>query len=250
MRVRLAEKWRRMVVARWGRRDHLLRTNVPYISFTFDDFPRSAFVHGGRILAARGVHGTYFVALKLLDRPSPSGPIASVDDVKTLIREGHELGCHTFDHADGRSTPPAAFERSIVANREALQAIIPGAELPVFAYPLNGPQLAVKRSVGRHFLACRGGGQTFNTGLIDLNLLNAFFLDHRNWGRLDTVQSLIKRNSEARGWLIFATHDIASDPSPYGCAPGFFSDVVDLAIASGARVLPMARVCDELHDAH
>jgi peptidoglycan/xylan/chitin deacetylase (PgdA/CDA1 family) len=245
--LRARNKWRRLLVGQYGRRDFALQTNVPYISFTFDDFPRSAFLEGGRILAAAGARGTYFVSMQLLDSQSRSGPIASRDDVKALLRDGHELGCHTFEHLDGRHATVAAFERSVVANGAALDGIVPGARFPVFAYPLDGPVLGIKRAVGAHFVGCRGGGQTFNSGIIDLNLLNAYFLDWRNRGDLGAVRDVIERNAAARGWLIFATHDVAADPSMYGCDSEFFENVVRLAVQSRACVVPMMRACEELH---
>ena len=58
LRRRLANKWRRLSVDRFGRRQFRLRSDAPYVSFTFDDFPRSAYLEGGRVLAERGARGT------------------------------------------------------------------------------------------------------------------------------------------------------------------------------------------------
>jgi peptidoglycan/xylan/chitin deacetylase (PgdA/CDA1 family) len=243
---RLRNRWRRFTTERYGRRDFRLESDTPYVSFTFDDFPRTAFTEGGRILSAHGARGTYFVSFDLVGGPSVSGPIASHDEVVHLVREGHELGCHTFEHLDGTRASADAFERSITANRAALHHHVPGQEFSVFAYPLDGPVLNVKRAVGKHFIGCRGGGQTFNRGRMDLNLLKAYFLDWRNRGNLDVVRAVIEQNVAERGWLIFATHDVASAPSKYGCEPEFFDQVVRLAVQSGARVRTMAQACAEL----
>lgn len=243
---RFQRMWRRFAVARAGRRNFRLSSEAPYISFTFDDFPRSALFEGGRILAEQGVRGTYFVSLKLLGSASPSGPIASQEDLTTLLHEGHQLGCHTYDHLDGCNVDIEVFEESIQANRRAFLEIVAAGDLPVFAYPLNGPVLRIKRAVGKHFVACRGGKQRFNSGVIDLNLLNAFFLDKRNRSNLDAVRKVISQNAASRGWLIFATHDVAAEPSAYGCEPGYFEEVVRLSRQSGARVVPMMTACQEL----
>jgi peptidoglycan/xylan/chitin deacetylase (PgdA/CDA1 family) len=245
-RQRLASKWRRVSVDRFGCRPFTLRSDAPYVSFTFDDFPRSAYVEGGRILADHGVRGTYFVSYRLLGQPSVSGLIAPPDDLPGLVREGHELGCHTFEHLDGTRATPSAFDRSIAANRAAVAETVPEAEMSVFAYPLDGPVLGVKKAVGRHFAGCRGGGQTFNGRVMDLNLLKAYFFDWKNRGNVDEVRQLLAANAAARGWLIFATHDVAAAPSDYGCTPQFFSTVVRLALESGARVRPMMQACREL----
>ena len=116
----------------------------------------------------------------------------------------------------------------------------------MFAYPLDGPVLSVKKEVGRHFVGCRGGGQSFNSGIIDLNLLKAFFIDSKSSGDLDAMKRIINENAAARGWLIFATHDVVTAPSDYGCSPALFEEVVRLSRQSGARVLPMMQVCREL----
>jgi peptidoglycan/xylan/chitin deacetylase (PgdA/CDA1 family) len=230
----------------YARRDFPLNTDVPYVTFTFDDFPRSAFFTGGRILARQGVRGTYFISLQRLGAPSDSGPIASREDLRALLRDGHELGCHTFEHLDGCSASVAAFERSIQTNRAAFTEIVPGSYFSVFAYPLDGPVLSIKQAVGKYFVGCREGGQYFNIGVLDLNLLKGYFLDWRNRGDLSAVRHIIDLNTAARGWLIFATHDVAVNPSRYGCEPTFFAEVVRLAVASGARVVPMMQACEEL----
>ncbi len=243
---RAGNKWRRYAIERWGRRDVDIDPSEPYVSFTFDDFPRTAYTVGGRILHAYGARGTYFVSSALLSGPSPSGPIATPDDVARAVADGHEIGCHTRDHLDGTRETPQAFERSIVANHAAIARIIPDHEMNVFAYPLEGPTLAVKRAVGPHFVASRGGGQVFNAGRVDFHLLKSFFLDWKSRDDVHAIERLIAENAEKRGWLIFSTHDIADSPSPYGCSPDGFADIVELACRSGARVLPMGDVCRRL----
>jgi hypothetical protein len=123
---------------------------------------------------------------------------------------------------------------------------VPGGRLETFAYPFDGPRLAVKRALHGRFLCCRGGGQTFNRGVVDLALVKSYFIDHRAGESVDGIADLIRRNNAARGWLVFSTHDVTDEPSPFGCRPGFFERVVRLARQSGARVLPVGEVCAEL----
>jgi peptidoglycan/xylan/chitin deacetylase (PgdA/CDA1 family) len=237
---------RRRAIERFARRDFCLDGDVSYVSFTFDDFPSSALTEGGRILGNSGVRGTYFVSLQLLECDSPSGRIASWADLESLVSEGHELGCHTFGHLDGSKVSAAEFERSIEANSQALATSAIDAKFQVFAYPLNGPAVETKRIAGERFLACRGGGQCFNRDTVDLSLLKAYFLDHRSGQNLAEVRQLIEANAAAKGWLIFATHDVAENPSPYGCPPAFFDEIVRLSLMSGAKVMPMSHVCQQL----
>lgn len=222
-----------------------VRTDQPLISFTFDDFPRTALVTGGAILKHFGVSGTYYTSLGLVGKDSPSGPIFLLDDLGRALEQGHELGCHTFSHCHSWQTGTKAFEDSITQNRAALHEHIPGAEFKSFSYPISEPRPLTKRTIAKYFLSCRAGGQTLNSGKTDLNQLSAFFLE-KTKGNLQPVKDLIDQNKAARGWVVFATHDVASDPSPFGCTPEFFESVVQYAMDSGARILPVVKALESI----
>lgn len=100
----------RLLASRWlGRRPIFLQSAKPIISFTFDDFPTSALKIGGAILKNHRIAGTYYASLGLMDRDSPVGRIFSADDLKNLIAQGDELGCHTFAHCHAWATKPRTF---------------------------------------------------------------------------------------------------------------------------------------------
>lgn len=247
-RVRFAMEATRVLF----RRQLVVRTPVPLISFTFDDFPRSAFLNASAILGRCGILGTYYVSLSLAGKESQMGPMYQIEDLKELARLGHELGCHTFGHCHSWDTPPDIFEKAILDNQQALNEVLPGTAFQTFSYPFSGPRLPVKQVAGRHFLCCRGGGlragrfflrhhaggQTFNSGTTDLNLLCAFFLEQSRENP-EVVKRLIDQNAQARGWLILATHDVRDTPSRFGCTPAFFEQVVQWSVKSGARLLPV-----------
>ena len=193
----------------------------PLISFTFDDFPRSALEIGGDILLRHGVAGTYYVSLGLLDQDSPTGRICSVEHVAEALAQGHELGCHTFNHSDAWETDSRSFAESILANRTALKHVVPQAGFLTMSYPISTPRPSIKRRSGRLFMGCRGGGQTCNVGTVDLNYLQAFFLEQAR-DSPDIIGEMINRNFTQAGWLIFATHDISTQPTRFGCTPDFF----------------------------
>ena len=227
------------------RRPQLISLQRPLISFTFDDFPQSALLAGGGILNRFGLAGTYYASLGLVGKQEPSGQIFLPEDLATLFAQGHELGCHTFSHCDSWETEPKAFEESITENGAALHKLYPGAEFKTFSYPISLPRPLTKARTATHFVCCRGGGQTLNVGRTDLNQLSAYFLE-KSRGHIEAVRQLIDRNRQVHGWLIFATHDISVNPSPFGCTPEFFEAVVQYAISSGARILPVVRALEEL----
>jgi len=223
-----------------------IRSAIPIISFTFDDAPKSAFDAGREILKDYGARATYFISLGLLGAETEVGKIGSADDLTCAFEDGNELGCHTFNHLDAWYTPCNAFIESVARNQEALQRILPGARFTTFAYPKSGAKLSIKPVLAKIFACCRGGGQTANVHSADLNLLNACFLDRRTGVGPEFIRTVVDYNTRQCGWLILATHDVAADPSPFGCTPKFLKETVQYASRSGAMLLPMGKACARL----
>ncbi|MCC6544755.1 MAG: polysaccharide deacetylase family protein [Nitrospirae bacterium] len=235
----------RFVAERLYRRPMAMQNTLPFISFTFDDFPRSALQKGGDILMRFGLRATYYASLGLMGTKASTGMIFIPDDIKKLLAQGHELGCHTFAHSHSWKTSPRVFEESIINNNRALDNLVPGAVFRSFSYPILGPRPFSKRRAGRYFDSCRGGGQKFNIGTVDLNYLNAFFLE-KSRDNPRFVEDIIDQNSISKGWLIFATHDISESPTLYGCTSSFFERIVKYSLYSGAKILPVAEALDEI----
>lgn len=242
---RLKGRYQRTVAAAFYRRPFHCSGNQPIISFTFDDFPSSAGKQAASMLEHYGLHGTYYASLGLMGEVAPTGEIFRREDLTSLLQRGHEVGCHTFHHLHAFDTRASAFEKSIHKNRQALRKITADANMETHSYPISVPRPSTKNRCSRHFRACRAGGQTFNRGKTDLNCLRAFFLEQSR-DDLDAVKSMIDANKNAKGWLIFATHDVCNQPTRYGCVPGFFQAVVDYSVTSGALILPVAKALNEL----
>ncbi len=243
--AKILRRPQRIIARSFARRPLAISTQTPIISFTFDDFPRSALLTGGAILRSFGLRGTYYASLGLMGTQAPTGAIFLPEDLKVLLEQGHELGCHTFSHCDAWNTKPSVFEDSVVRNRQALGELLPGTSFETLSYPISVPHAGTKRRISKYFACCRCGGQTFNTGKVDLNYLSAFFLE-KSRGNPEIAKNLIDQNRGARGWLIFATHDICNAPTPWGCTPRFFEEIVRYAVNSGARILPVFQAYEAL----
>jgi len=241
--AKIVTRFRTELACSFYRRRLMMRNSVPVISFTFDDFPRSALQVGGDILKSYGVRGTYYGALGLIGMQTEVGELFTRDDLDCLLFDGHELGCHTFGHLDPWSETPSRFEASILRNASTASELLGGHRFRTFSYPLFYPRPLVKRRVADHFSCCRCGGQTFNSGIADVNLLAGYFIER---GREREIQRLIDLNSARNGWLIFATHDIADKPSPYGCTRELLDGIVRYAARSGARILPVIQAYEAI----
>jgi peptidoglycan/xylan/chitin deacetylase (PgdA/CDA1 family) len=221
-----------------------MRNAVPIISFTFDDFPKSSLHVGGGILKSFGYDATYYVSMGLMGKLDSAGEMFSQADLLLLSEQGHELGCHTFDHYPAWETKPDLFEKSILDNKAALEDALPGTSLQTFSYPISEPRPKTKQITSKYFRCSRGGGQAVNAATMDLNYLKAYFLDARR-SDLTDVRMRMEENSRSKGWLIFATHDISDAPTAFGCTPDFFHNVVRSAARSGARILPVTKALAE-----
>jgi len=238
-------RYQRITARYCARRPFPIVTQTPFISFTFDDFPRSALRIGGAILQSHGLAGTYYASLGLMGSQGPAGSMFLLEDLKLLLEQGHELGCHTFSHCHAGDTQSRVFEDAVIQNRQVLSKLVPQATFKTLSYPISVPRVRTKRRVAKYFSCCRCGGQVFNAGNADLNYLAAFFLE-KSRDNPEMVKGLIDENQRARGWLIFATHDICNDPTPWGCTPGFFEEIVRYAMNSGARILPVLQAYEAL----
>jgi len=177
--------------------------------------------------------------LALMDSVYEIGAAFSRADLEDLISGGHEIGSHTFAHLDAWATAADLFEASLRQNQRRLDELHPGQVFRTFSYPLNTPRPPIKKAAGALHACCRGGGQTYNAGTIDLNLLSSYFIDARNRGDLDAMKRIVDASCASGGWLIFSTHDIDDHPSPYGCTPGVFADLVKYASGAGPVILPV-----------
>lgn len=243
---RIVGKYRRSLARFFCRRMAPIRAEVPIISFTFDDAPGTALAKGAEVLGSHGIRATYYVSLGLLGSETAPGVIATREELLRAAGQGHELGCHTFHHLGAWETDTRQLMDSVRENTRALSDILPGARFRTFAYPKSQVRPSCKRRLGRLFDCCRGGGQTFNAGMTDLNLLKAFFIDRRYSVEMRQVARLIDLNAQCGGWLIFATHDVSPAPSLYGCTPELLADIAGCAVSSGALLLPVAEAFDRL----
>lgn len=214
------------------------------VSFTFDDFPRSAWIQGGAVLEEYDLRGTYYAAMGLAGTANTLGPMFEIDDLRAAHAQGHEIACHTFSHRDCRRAAPAEIVAEIDQNAAALADTLDGALLGNFAYPFGGVSLAAKSALHRRFASCRGTGRGVNQGTADLADLFSNPIYSRDFDR-ERLCQLIDDAQAAGGWVIFYTHDVCDEPSDFGCTPAQLKSIVAHA-TENATVLPVRDVLASL----
>ena len=224
------------VISALSTRPATWNSDIPTVSFTFDDFPRTAATAGGVLLKSFDARGTYYTAMGLLNTRNGLGEHFTLEDLHFLHEEGHEVGSHTFTHVGCRAISHSRFALEIEKGRSAIRDLAGFQDSGNFAYPFGQITWRVKRTVGPAFTSCRSTFPGLNGPQVDLNLLrgNALYGDV---DRLGQAKQLILKTEEHRGWLIFYTHDVRPNPSPFGCTPGLFESVVKFALQRGCRIL-------------
>jgi len=220
------------------------RRRGPIVSFTFDDFPKSAYSVGGATLEKFGARGTYYIASGLANTGGELGELFSADDLRALLDKGHELGSHTFHHSSARSVSCSDFQADVESGSKAVE-LLTGQDSTNFAYPFGCVTLGVKKTIGEFVSSARGIVPGINGPDVDLNLLRA----NRIYGDIDAarqIKELILRNVERKGWLIFYTHDVRPEPSFYGCTPALFEFAVSEAVRNSTRIMTISEVLSQI----
>jgi peptidoglycan/xylan/chitin deacetylase (PgdA/CDA1 family) len=215
-----------------------LKFDTPLLSIAFDDFPVSAAETGARILEAHGARGTYYAAAAMAETDGPCGRNFSARDLARLDSAGHEIGCHTFDHADCAVRAPFETLQSLAANRDALAAMGARGNARSLAYPYGETTFALKQSLPPRFGCARGVLPGLNLGSSDLAQLRAHALFGEAWtARLRTA---MKTAAKRKAWLIGFTHDVADAPSPWGTRAQDLDALLGFAHELGFAVVPVS----------
>ena len=236
----LKGKLRRRYARLVHRRPARMLLDRPMVSFSFDDAPSSAVQTGAALLEGRGLKGTYFISMGLAGRTSPMGRIAGVEELEPLISAGHEIACHTYSHLDCGQATAAEIDTDVLKSKAALTGL--GAPTPVtFAYPYGDVSPVAKQTLGGRFALQRA----LHHGLIhdgaDLNQAPAVGIEGAD-GEL-VASRWLKRALKEHAWLILYTHDVAEDPSAWGCTPAALSRLIDRALKGGADVVTVEDGC-------
>ncbi len=236
----LAGRIHKEIAVRFAKRPAIGSHSAPVVSFTFDDFPRSAFTCAGAMLADKGYSGTYYASMGLAGQNTSVGKLFETSDLRELVNTGHELACHTLSHLSSHTSRSRAIEKDCAENRRRLAEILDGYEMRNFSFPSGDVTLSAKAKLSTVYDTCRTVQPGINRASIDLAFLraNSLYMSLPKAG----LRNLIEQNASEKGWLILYTHDVTDSPSPYGCTPDYFREALSLAVASGATILPVKDV--------
>jgi peptidoglycan/xylan/chitin deacetylase (PgdA/CDA1 family) len=212
-----------------------------YISFSFDDFPKSSVSIGGKILSQNNLKGTYYASPGVFNKMYYGKNMVLLSDLNFLIEKKHEIGCHTYDHSVFDKVSNKAIKHSIDKNIYFFRREFPEVSLGNFAYPRGSVNLYGKYLINKKYSTARTTEAGINRGKMDVNLLKANRLYSKTVS-LDRHFEMIDDCKKNGGWLIFYTHDVDFNPSKFGCDPGYFKSVVSYAIKKEVEILSIKDV--------
>lgn len=208
------------------------------LSLSFDDFPASAWLEAGPVLAEHGVKATYYVAGGLCGETNMGKTQFEADHLSALHEAGHEVGCHTFDHVSALRLDRAGLETQLAANAAWVADRLNGHVMTTFAWPFGDVSLGAKGVIDERFLLGRGVRDGVNAGRCDRTNLQAVGLESRRLPLYD-LEALTAEAAERRGWLIAYGHDVEDRPTDYGCRPEDLDRLIRLAKAAELEILPV-----------
>jgi len=231
-------------ITRFADRKPLPRIQGRYVSLSFDDFPKSSAETGARILEDQGIRATWYACSGQMGTENHFGKLCEPDDIRRLVANGHEIGCHTENHIDCAVNHSAVVQIDSAKNRQRLQQLgVP--DIQTFAFPFGDVSFASKKMLGQQYQTLRGVQPGINHSHADSNQLLAVPLE----GDLNAANytlSFLDRLSAKPGWLIFYTHDVRGDCSQWGCTPELLSAIVEQACSSGFTIAPVTEIYQKI----
>jgi len=233
----LLSKVRRRMTQHYAARPVTFAFAEPILSITFDDFPATAADAGARVLERHGARGTYYAASGMANAEGPCGHGYAQADIARLVRAGHEIGCHTSNHADCAQQDFFSTLEDLARNRDALVNM--GAPSPrTHAYPYGETTNAVKDNLPARFMSARGILPGLNVGFGDLAQLRAYPLFGE--GGIERVLGALKLGAKRKAWVIGFTHDVSDTPSAWGTRAADLDLILHEAHKLGFIILPVS----------
>jgi peptidoglycan/xylan/chitin deacetylase (PgdA/CDA1 family) len=225
--------------------NRLVRADRGILSVTFDDFPRSAWLAGGELLADVGGQATYYLAGAFRCENIDGAPYFRDEDVAHLVEAGHELGCHSFDHRSVLDVTLRAYLKSVQRNAEFVASLLPGYHLRTHAFPYGHVRVANRVALRRRFEILRGIKEPHRLDRFDSTHVDAGGLEMRREGSIDWPR-LIAETARTRGWLVLFTHGVTDNPTPYDTTPLALRRILSRAKSEGLDILSVGTALDRL----
>lgn len=193
----------------------------PLISVTFDDGYQSIYTSALPLLQKYGIRSTQYV----LTGTSDHADYVSWKQIGEMQRAGHEIACHTVDHADLTTLTSDAADLQLRECKNELTKRY--GDIPNFASPYGAHNAGTLSLIRKHFDSHRNtyGNPTDGIDEWDVNIgshfdkYNIMAVTVRHDTKLSDLQALVSYAGANNGWLVLTYHQADDGGSQYGVNP-------------------------------
>lgn len=127
------------------------------LTIAFDDGYRDTYRYAIPCLDKRDVRCTFAVPAGLIGKSCEKRPVVSREDLRKLVRSGHEIASHTLHHVNFRKRHPASAIVNEIQGSKTRLSTYANTTIDSFVYPYlqSLPFLSLQRAVKKHYVCAR-----------------------------------------------------------------------------------------------
>lgn len=222
----------------------------PIITVTFDDGWASSYYDGLPLLQRYGIPSTHYV----LSGMESGDEYMTYAQIKAMHQAGHEIACHTIDHADLTTLTSDVLARQLRDCRTAMEKNL-GVPVAHFASPYGASNERTIAAIRSTYSSHRNtiGDVTDGINDEDVNIRERFdaydiyAYTVRRSTTPEQIQQLIDYTIQRKAWLVLNYHQIDSRDSEYAVTPAVLEDHLTRVNRSAARVATVGQVMDTIN---
>lgn len=223
----------------------------PLITVTFDDGWESVYTTALPLLQKYGIPTTQYI----ISGVSNDENYMSIAQIKDMQRAGHDIGCHTVDHADLTKIPVSKVHNELADCKTTLEQKL-GTKVIDFASPYgsnNDATFAAIKQVYRSQRNTNGDITTNGVSDQDVNLrgnfnpLNIEAITLRRETTDAELQQAIDYAVQHNAWLVLNYHDVEDGDSKFGLNSKTLESQLAAVSRAKARVVTLGQVMDAIN---
>ncbi len=172
------------------------------VSVTFDDGWRSIYTAGRPLFKKYDIKTTQYIIAE--NTANNVREYMTIGEVKTLAKEGHEIGSHSLRHCDQTTLSPA----DLLYDTETSKRVLTDAGVSVtgYAYPYGAYNDQTMKVMRQHYALLRSSDDGFNNRYFDpLNIRTKAVYEQTS---TKEIQAWLNEAKAERQWLVLMYHRI------------------------------------------
>lgn len=221
----------------------------PLISVTFDDGWESIYTDGLPLLQKYGIPTTQYVMSGVSDNPK----YMTLDQIKSLRKAGHEIGCHTVDHSDLTTLSGVMVDKQLRDCKDYYERQL-GQPVRQFASPYGASNDQTIQAIRGQYQSHRNTDGDIWNGITqsdvnqhaDFDQYHIIAVSIRRDTTVKQLQAAIDYTIQTNGWLVLNYHDIQDGESAYGLDTTGLEAQLAAVSRAKSRVVTIGQTMDAL----